>query len=288
MTYKKVINEIEGYKNKYNEVVGINGEHGKNYNKKKMLLDANNNYLASLAALFDFDALSVSKVIYDEKQVNDHLDFIKQTKEKEKISTQKGNDKLILIQDKLKRFDDYVLVYTKVFLDLLNCPRGDFNKIHKYASKVRLYLLKNEQRRKIDEDNWFISFIYSEIKKYYDDYNQALQNEVDRVSRGGNQIDEFIKNRLNSSIKYTLLVKAVKDAYEAEGNGFGKKESVVRNYYNKFCDGIDEDVFSFLDEKSQATYQSGLYDSYANAFKKTYDLSPGSKKKLSKKISKLS
>ena len=136
-----------------------------------------------------------------------------------------------------------------------------------------------EVYQKVLNDNMFVSTIYSELKRYYKEYNLALHEQINRKEHGGKNFDMFIERRRNASIMYSLLLAAINDAVDAKENNIGNKEETVNNYFDGFLDSnpIDQ-KYCDLDE---------LKLTYKNTFNKTYLLSKKATDKLNKKINKL-
>lgn len=286
MTYKKIIDMIDNYENEYKTAFYINGDHASNTSKKKLLLDKHNDYLASLAALFDFVAFDKAGVIH-ENFIKDYFmtfntDFTNKIEPllNDIKNNKLSNKKLQKLNDEMQRHLSYEMVYCKVFLSLVELSDKKMDKIYKYADKKRNMLVKNEEQEKVLDDNMFVSTIYSELKKYYKEYNLALHEQINRKEHGGKNFDMFIERRRNASIMYSLLLSAINDAVDAKENNIGNKEETVNNYFDGFLDSnpIDQ-KYCDLDE---------LKLTYKNTFNKTYLLSKRATDKLNKKINKLS
>lgn len=288
MTYKEIIYMINHYEKEYQTARYINGEHNSNYHKTKLLRDSYSNYLASLVALFDFVALSKSGVLQSNEEVEKHIYSIhdsiarkveNKTEENNRFSNTKSKDKKIKLEDELSRILNYETIYFSIFNNLLYSKDDRIKIIYKYADKKRKLLLENDQRKKKDDDDWFVANVYNEIKNNYDEYNLALQEHVNRLIHGGKDVEEFIIRKTNSSIKYILLIQAIKDATDAKDNSIKIKQDVIDDYYKKF----------FEEYVNGQTYQDSeeLYVTYKDTFEKTYDLSQKPRVKLNRKISKL-
>lgn len=284
MTYKEIINMINNYEKEYQTARYINGEHGSNYSKTKMLKDSYNNYLAALVALFDFTALSKSGILKSYKEAEKHIfsinDSIAEKIEKMiNVSDGETDEKSMELKDELNRILNYENVYSNIFYQLLYLKDDKIAKIYKYSDKKRKFLLENEERIKKTEDDWFVVNIYEKIKKHYAEYNLALQEHVNRIGHGGKDFSEFIDRRINSVIKYTLLVQAIKDSNDARDNNISVKKDVIDGYYKRYFETYVKD------QKYQDSEE--LYMTYKDTFKKAYYLSEKPRIKLNKKISKL-
>lgn len=288
MTYKEIINMINKYEKEYQTACYINGEHDPTYSKTKLLKDSYSNYLAALVALFDFTALSKSGVLpsYGEAEkhtfsIHDSIERKIESKIEEiiNISDKKNKAKNVQLEDELNRILNYENVYSYVFYQLLYSKDDKITKIYKYSDKKRKLLLDNEQRKKKNDDDWFVANVYNEIKNHYDEYNLALQEQVNRLGHGGKDVEEFIIRRTNSSIKYTLLVQAIKDANYARDNGLKIKQDMIEDYYKNFFE-------KYINEQSYQDSEE-LYMTYKDTFEKAYDLTEKPRVKLNRKISKL-
>lgn len=285
MTYKKIIDMIDNYEDEYKTAFYINGDHASNASKKKLLLDKHNDYLASLAALFDFIAFEKAGVMH-ENFIKDYFmtfnaDFTNKIEPMlNDIKNNKLNNKKIQkLNDEMQRYLSYEKVYCNVFLSLLELRDKKMDKIYKYADKKRNMLVKNEEKEKIFDDNTFISKTYSKLRKYYKEYNLALHEQINRKEHGGNNFDMFIERQKNASIMYNLLLSAINDAIDARENNIGNKEEAVNNYFDEFLNSNSIDEKYCDSDELKLTYQ--------DTFNKTYLLSKNATDKLNKKINKL-
>lgn len=281
MTYKAVINNIESYERKFTETYLICGEHGLNETKERQLKATKSRKNAAVLALFDAETLyNENDYVYDEflnEQIKCLEDGLNNTINVHKRDMTKES------LDEAFYLEEYLRVYKKVFSSIFSLDDDNLKIVIKYANEKKKEHLKSKLKKEKKTVKKLIGDVNLAYNKYLEEKRER-ENTIPHV--GVSEEEELFKKSLISkeNIKYSLLINAIKDAFNASDSNFSISKELIENNFREI-DIISKPKKMYLDGAAIKLSYDGI-KLYSDVYSKVYFLTRENKNKLRRKLEK--